>query len=60
MRANSNLCQPQFVPCGLVDFLAIMVGEGGYAIGSQTFWTLKLLGVLVRGAIVTGATPMVW
>ena len=42
MRANPNLCQPQFVPCGLVDFLAIMVGEGDYAIGSQTFWNLRL------------------
>ena len=44
MRASLNLCQPQFVPCGLVDFLAIMAGEGDYAIGSQTFWNLRLLG----------------
>ena len=42
--ANPNLCQPQFVLCGLVDFLAIMVGEGDYVIGSQTFWNLRLLG----------------
>ena len=32
------------MPCGLVDFLAIMVGAGDYAIDSQTFWNLRLLG----------------
>jgi hypothetical protein len=59
MRASLNLCQPQFVPCGLVDFLAIMAGEGDYAIGSQTFWNLRLLGGLkLLEAIVNGAMPM--
>jgi hypothetical protein len=59
MRASLNLCQPQFVPCGLVDFLAIMAGEGDYAIGCQTFGILSFwVASSFLGAIVNGAMPM--